>query len=76
MQAEAHATRKISISENCLKVLAKRYLKKDEKGKVMETPEEMFRRIAAYISSADKLYGANDREIKETFLGFSPFPQK
>ncbi|MBU1913013.1 MAG: adenosylcobalamin-dependent ribonucleoside-diphosphate reductase [Candidatus Omnitrophica bacterium] len=56
----------MSISENCLKVLEKRYLIKDENGKIKETPEEMFRRVSRYIAKADKLYGAANPEIKET----------
>ena len=59
------ATKKINISENCLKVLEKRYLMKDKSGKIIETPEEMFRRVARHIVKAEKLYGAKDMEVKE-----------
>jgi ribonucleoside-diphosphate reductase alpha chain len=41
------------LSENALRVLEKRYLKKDKQGKVIETPEEMFRRVAHTIASAE-----------------------
>lgn len=34
-------------------VLEKRYLKKDDQKTVIETPEEMFRRVADYVASAD-----------------------
>ena len=37
---------KVKLSKNALTVLEKRYLKKDENGRVVETPEEMFRRAA------------------------------
>ncbi len=53
----------LKLSENALKVLQRRYLKKDEQGKVVETPEEMFRRVASAIASADRLYGKSDKEI-------------
>ncbi|MDP2980543.1 MAG: ribonucleotide reductase N-terminal alpha domain-containing protein, partial [Candidatus Omnitrophota bacterium] len=56
----------MGISENCLKVLEKRYLMKDENGKIKETPEGMFKRVSRYIAKADKLYGANSHYIKET----------
>ena len=34
------------LSENALRVLQKRYLRKDDKGKVIETPRELFARVA------------------------------
>ena len=52
----------LKLSENALKVLERRYLKKDENGKVVETPEEMFRRVAKAIAVADKQYGVSPEE--------------
>lgn len=46
----------VEFSPNALTVLEKRYLKKDEKGHVIETPEELFRRVAHNIASADLIY--------------------
>ncbi|MDD2752013.1 MAG: vitamin B12-dependent ribonucleotide reductase [Candidatus Omnitrophica bacterium] len=54
----------LQLSENALKVLEKRYLKKDENGRVIETPEEMFLRVSNAIAAADKLYKKTDEEIK------------
>ena len=65
MQAEVNG-KQLNISENCLKVLEKRYLKKDTKGNIIETPEEMFIRVASYIASADKLYKSTAAEVKNT----------
>jgi ribonucleoside-diphosphate reductase alpha chain len=47
----------IELTENALKVLKARYLLKDEKGRVMETPEAMFRRAAHTVASAERHYG-------------------
>lgn len=44
------------FSANALTVLEKRYLKKDKEGKVVETPEEMLRRVAENIASAERLH--------------------
>ncbi|OIO34792.1 MAG: ribonucleoside-diphosphate reductase, adenosylcobalamin-dependent [Candidatus Omnitrophica bacterium CG1_02_40_15] len=66
MELKIKNEKKLSTSENCLKVLEKRYLMKDKDGKVIETPEGMFKRVSRYIAKADKLYGASGMEIKET----------
>lgn len=46
----------MKISENAVKVLERRYLAKDENGKLIETPELMFRRVAKTVAMADKDY--------------------
>lgn len=43
----------MEIAKNAIAVLEKRYLKKDENGNNIETVEEMFRRVADAIASAD-----------------------
>lgn len=58
-----------NLSENANKVLAKRYLKKDEAGEAIETAEEMFRRVALNVAQAEKLYNqdADIEKIAEAF---------
>ncbi len=56
----------LKISENALKVLERRYLSKDEKGKIIETPEDMFKRVARTVALVDKDYGGDAAAIKET----------
>jgi ribonucleoside-diphosphate reductase alpha chain len=51
------------LMPNALKVLEKRYLKKNEEGKVTESPEELFRRIAKTIASADLRYGKSEADV-------------
>ena len=55
----------INLSSNAIKVLEKRYLKRDEEGVLLETPLEMFVRVARNIVTAEKNYGKTDEEIKE-----------
>lgn len=51
------------LTENALKVLERRYLMKDENGKVIETTDELFHRVAKAIASADKAYGRSSKDI-------------
>ncbi|HHL40357.1 MAG TPA: vitamin B12-dependent ribonucleotide reductase [Deltaproteobacteria bacterium] len=44
------------LNENSLRVLEKRYLMKDGSGRVVETPEELFRRVSRNIASAEVRY--------------------
>ena len=46
----------MQLSGNALKVLKARYLLKDEKARIIETPKEMFRRVARGVADAERLY--------------------
>lgn len=52
----AETAPRLELRENALTVLEKRYLEKDDRGQVVETPEEMFHRVAKHIASAELLY--------------------
>ena len=55
----------ICLTQNALKVLEKRYLKKNEVGKIVETPEELCRRVAISVASADLNYDKSQRDVKD-----------
>ncbi|KPK23034.1 MAG: ribonucleotide-diphosphate reductase subunit alpha [Dehalococcoidia bacterium SG8_51_3] len=57
------------LTENALHVLQKRYLKKDKQGNVIETPEEMFCRVARSIAEAELQYNpkADVKAIEDEF---------
>ena len=57
------------LSDNAKTVLQKRYLKKDEQGEIIETPEQRFRCVAEAVAAADRLYdmGAN---VEATTISF------
>ncbi len=57
----------LKLSVNSVKVLERRYLRKDENGRVTETPSELFRRVAKNIASAEKKYGKDAKEMEEKF---------
>ncbi|WP_353893339.1 vitamin B12-dependent ribonucleotide reductase [Proteinivorax hydrogeniformans] len=54
----------LKLSANALTVLEKRYLTK-ENTKVVEKPEEMFRRVAKNIANVEKEFGTDKESIKE-----------
>jgi len=56
--SEGQLTPSIGLNENALRVLERRYLKKDKQGQVIETVEEMFRRVAQAIASAESIYNS------------------
>ena len=56
---------KLVLSENAIKVLEKRYLKRDKDGNCIETPADMFRRVADTLASADSKFGKSEAEVKQ-----------
>ena len=57
------ALKGLHLSPNAVKVLEKRYLKKDEEGKVVEAPEDLFKRVAKSVAAADLQYGKSFEEV-------------
>ena len=56
---------KVELSENAIKVLERRYLKRDENGVCVETPATMFRRVADSIAKGQLEYGVSESETKK-----------
>ena len=56
MADKTRVTADIELNQNAIHVLERRYLKKDKQGNIIETPAEMFRRVAQAIASAEVLY--------------------
>ena len=63
------AASEISLTENALHVLQRRYLKKDKQGKVIEAPQEMFRRVARAVASAEATFNpkADVKAVEDEF---------
>jgi ribonucleoside-diphosphate reductase alpha chain len=53
----------LKLGVNAIKVLQSRYLRRDPGGKVVETPSQMFRRVAHAVAKVDGLYGKEEAEI-------------
>lgn len=60
------------LTVNAIEVLHARYLLKDEKGQITETPTGMFWRVAKAIAAADKAYGGDpEAGAKEFYTAMS-----
>src|SRR4030066_1998820 len=58
------------LTPQAVTILEKRYLKKDARGQIIETPEEMLWRVAKNIAEAERFYGkeTSREELSETFF--------
>ncbi len=54
----------LGMTENCIRVLMSRYLKKGPDGKCLETPEDLFRRVAYTIAAAEAKFGATPADVE------------
>jgi ribonucleoside-diphosphate reductase alpha chain len=60
----------VRLSPNAITVLEKRYLIKDESGAPVETPRDLFQRVARTVAIADRRYGASDAAVDEVTQSF------
>lgn len=58
-----------TLTDNALAVLRARYLAR-ENGVVVETPEQMFRRVATHIASAELRFGATAEDVADAAQRF------
>jgi ribonucleoside-diphosphate reductase alpha chain len=62
----------VRLSPNAITVLEKRYLIKDDTGVPVESPRDLFQRVARTIAEAERRYGASDAtvdKITQDFFG-------
>ncbi len=60
----------VQLSPNAVTVLEKRYLVKDDGGKPVEAPSDLFWRVATTVAEADRKYGATDQEVERSAKDF------
>jgi ribonucleoside-diphosphate reductase alpha chain len=56
-----------TLSANAVEVLRARYLKKDDCGRVVETPAEMFARVAVHVANVERRYGGDPAGAADAF---------
>lgn len=59
----------LKLPVNAVEVLKRRYLLKDDQRQIVETPSELFRRVAHHVAQAEANYGSDFRtsEVEEVF---------
>lgn len=60
-----NSNKNLNFSENAIKVLEKRYLKRDKDGNCTETPSDMFKRVAETIAKGDLNFGKSQEEVDQ-----------
>lgn len=60
----------LNLTENAMKVLQTRYLKKDKAGNVLEKAEDMFTRVARTVAAVEARYGLAPDEVKQVEVNF------
>lgn len=51
----------LKLPLNAIQVLERRYLLKNDEGKIIESPSQLFRRVADFIATNEKNYGADEK---------------
>ncbi len=64
------STATLNLTENGIAVLKARYLRRNEKGEVIETPQDLIRRVAAAVALAEKGYGADEARVEAVTQDF------
>src|SRR6185503_9137418 len=59
--------KQIQMTDNARTVLEKRYLRRGDEGKPIESIEEMFWRVASHVALAEKEWGGDPAPAAETF---------
>jgi ribonucleoside-diphosphate reductase alpha chain len=61
----SYLEKELKLTPFALSIIKKRYLLKNAEGEIIETPFEMFHRVAHHIASAEKFYGATHSQIEK-----------
>ncbi|OPY29107.1 MAG: ribonucleotide-diphosphate reductase subunit alpha [Methanocella sp. PtaU1.Bin125] len=67
MERELGVAEEPKLTVNALEVLRKRYLLKNEQGEIVETPSQMFWRVARAVAAADQAYDGGVAKAEREF---------
>ncbi len=55
------------LTVNAIEVLRRRYLLRDEQGNIIETPDQLFRRVAKALAGVNRMHGEDPKKSEEEF---------
>lgn len=67
IKAYFHIHDDLKLTANALKVLEERYLRRDHDGNIIETPTQLFHRVAGAIASVETQYGGDAQTTEDAF---------
>ena len=69
MQASSPSATRIAphLTANAVEVLRARYLLKNDRGQVVETPEQMFARVASHVAEVESRYRGDTTMVADAF---------
>jgi ribonucleoside-diphosphate reductase alpha chain len=69
MAATASFVRRIQprLTDNALEVLSARYLRRDARGQIVETPADMCARVATHVAEVERRYGGDPSQAGDAF---------
>jgi len=67
MRRELDIQEGLKLTVNSLEVLRKRYLLKNDSGEIIETPTQLFRRVAHAVANADRIYNEDPQIAEDEF---------
>ena len=57
--------KKVMLSKVALDILKARYLRKNEKRQIIESPEQMIHQVASAVASVEKQYRGSSEDIEK-----------
>ncbi|MEW6094697.1 MAG: ribonucleotide reductase N-terminal alpha domain-containing protein, partial [Chloroflexota bacterium] len=57
----------VTLTENARQVLVRRYVRRGDDGQPVETPEEMFWRVAYHVATADEAWGGDVMDLAREY---------
>ncbi|MFH0749225.1 MAG: adenosylcobalamin-dependent ribonucleoside-diphosphate reductase [Candidatus Bathyarchaeota archaeon] len=67
LKKELNINDELKLTVNSLEVLKTRYLLRNDEGEIVETPSQMFKRIATAIAKVDEEYGQDSKKAENEF---------